>query len=501
MADQAHPRQDTSTPRQLTRQQLLEQNARLKQRYRELRQILKGHEESNQWIFNSNETVKLILDPASGSISRFNQEALRFYGYPRDVFSRMKYWELSLLTEDQLRKDLYRAKKGWRKEFSDKHQLVDGEIREVEIKAAPVRYRDKMVVFAIVVDVSQQKRSEELLSSKIEEYRLMPDYARSEMTQRWQSKELKLLLDTIQTQVWYMQDSETYGQVNKAHAEFLGRRTGEIEYQRLGDVFPRGAAKRRMAQNRQVLAHKKELEFEEWLADFSGEDRLLRLTMTPQFDDSGHVEAIVCSAVDLTEQRQAEEALQKDKKQLEIRSEHDELTGLANRRLFDRVFQREWRRAQRSGQQLSLVMVDIDFFKLYNDTYGHMAGDGCLKRVAQTMKRAVGRSADIVCRYGGEEFLVILPDTDCSGAARVAEKIRFDVAELKIPHEKGTGGEVVTVSVGAVSMLSMHGLNSAPREVLLEAADSALYRAKNRGKNRIACLELDAEGKVRNAYG
>ncbi|MCF8104145.1 MAG: diguanylate cyclase [Desulfohalobiaceae bacterium] len=500
MADQAKTLEETVSPKP-TRQELLEQNARLRRRCQELQQDWKEREESNHWIFFSNETVKLLLDPVSGAISNFNQEALHFYGYRRDDFSRMKFWDLSLLTEDQLRKDLYRAKNGWCKGFSDKHQLYCGEIRDVEVKAAPVKYRGKMVVFAVIIDVSRQKRNEELLSSKIEEYRLMPDYVRSEMAQRWQSKELRLLLDNIQIQVWYMQDNETYGQVNRAHAEFLGHRAEEIEYQRLQDILPGDAARRRVAQNKQVQARKKELEFEEWFPNSGNEKRLLRLTKTPQFDDAGNVEFVVCSALDITEQKLAEETLQKNNRLLEISSEHDDLTGLANRRLFDKVFQREWQRATRAAQQLSLVMVDIDFFKLYNDTYGHMSGDQCLKKVAETLKQAVSRSADIVCRYGGEEFLAILPDTDYSGAARVAEKIRFDIAALKIPHEQAVNTDIVTVSVGAASMPSMLGLNSPPREVMLNAVDKALYRAKNMGKNRIACLELDAEGRVKNTYG
>ncbi|MCF8107700.1 MAG: diguanylate cyclase [Desulfohalobiaceae bacterium] len=501
MAEQAQAREEAAAPRKLTREELLEQNVRLKRRCKELHRSWKESEESNYWIFCSNETVKLLLDPVSGGISNFNQESLRFYGYPRDAFAKMKFWELSLLTEDQLRKDLYRVKKGWRKEFSDKHQLFDGEIRDVEIKAAPVKYHGKMVVFAVIIDVSRQKRSEELLSSKVEEFRLMPDYIQSELTTRWQSKELKLLLDNIQTQVWYLQDSETYGLVNKAHAEFLGRSPEEIEYQSLPAVLPKDMARQSIAQNRQVLEQKKEQKFEEWQTSFTGEARLLRLTKTPQLDDAGNVEFIVCMAEDITEQKKAEEALQKLNRMLEIQSQQDELTGLANRRCFDKIFQREWQRAKRSAQKISLVMVDIDFFKQYNDTYGHMAGDVCLKKVADTLKQAVSRSADVVCRYGGEEFLVILPDTDCSGAARVAEKIRFDIAALNIPHEQAVHAGKLTVSVGAAAMMSMHGLSTPPREILLEAVDSALYRAKNKGKNRIACLELDAEGKVRNAYG
>jgi diguanylate cyclase (GGDEF)-like protein len=160
----------------------------------------------------------------------------------------------------------------------------------------------------------------------------------------------------------------------------------------------------------------------------------------------------------------------------------DGLTGLSNRRTFDDMLDREWRRLARVGQPLSLIMFDVDHFKLYNDTYGHGAGDACLKRVAECAVGALQRPADMVARYGGEEFVAILPDTSAPGAEAVAEAIRENVAALEIPHQRSTTAAYVTVSLGHASLVPR--INR-PTADLLVAADKALYAAKAGGRNRV----------------
>lgn len=163
----------------------------------------------------------------------------------------------------------------------------------------------------------------------------------------------------------------------------------------------------------------------------------------------------------------------------------DGLTGIANRRQFDEVLSREWRRCLRAHEPLSLLMVDVDFFKQYNDGYGHQAGDECLKAVAEALRGKLRRPADIVTRYGGEEFAAILPDTGLEGALLVAEAMRSAVQALGLPHE-GSAFDVVTVSIGVAS-LSPQQAEGMPR--LLGAADWALYEAKRHGRNGIQAAE------------
>ncbi|MBA3015683.1 MAG: PleD family two-component system response regulator [Proteobacteria bacterium] len=167
-------------------------------------------------------------------------------------------------------------------------------------------------------------------------------------------------------------------------------------------------------------------------------------------------------------------------------SNRDGLTGIANRRSFDETLDSEWNRAKRLRSCLSLVMVDIDHFKLFNDHYGHIAGDECLRWVAQALKQSLRRACDFVSRYGGEEFVCILPETDLDEALKVAEHLRSAVAELAIPHAFSTVVGTVTISMGVASMMPLPEKASVD---LMLAADQALYQAKNTGRNRVCYFQ------------
>ena len=159
----------------------------------------------------------------------------------------------------------------------------------------------------------------------------------------------------------------------------------------------------------------------------------------------------------------------------------DGLTGVANRRHFDAVLLREWRRAMRQGEELSIIMCDIDFFKPYNDAYGHQSGDECLRRAAQALSNAMERGGDLLARYGGEEFIAVLPGTTLSGASFVAEQMRKAISELNIAHPGSPFG-CITASFGIASAVAMPETN--PSDII-GAADIALYKAKHLGRNRV----------------
>ena len=159
----------------------------------------------------------------------------------------------------------------------------------------------------------------------------------------------------------------------------------------------------------------------------------------------------------------------------------DGLTGIPNRRHFDEVLDREWRRAMRQGDELSILMCDIDFFKLYNDTFGHQAGDECLCKVAQALTASMDRGGDLLARYGGEEFVAVLPGTSLSGASHVAAQMRKAINELALEHPGSPVGHV-TASFGVASAVAMPETN--PQDIV-GAADRALYKAKNAGRNRV----------------
>lgn len=175
--------------------------------------------------------------------------------------------------------------------------------------------------------------------------------------------------------------------------------------------------------------------------------------------------------------------LQRSRDELEQQAKSDPLTGLANRRYFDSRLNSEWLRAQRGLEPLSLIYLDVDFFKAYNDHYGHQAGDDCLIRIARAIQQSVQRAGDLCARYGGEEFIVLLPQTSLGSALAVAEKLRASVEAAHIRHEHSDVADHVTVSCGVASMMPASGSSSSH---LIEAADRALYAAKSAGRNRIS---------------
>jgi diguanylate cyclase (GGDEF)-like protein len=170
-------------------------------------------------------------------------------------------------------------------------------------------------------------------------------------------------------------------------------------------------------------------------------------------------------------------------KRLENLSATDTLTQVANRRYLDNFLSAEWRRAQREGGNIGLIMIDIDHFKGYNDNYGHVEGDKCLRRVAQTLKQQVQRPRDLVARFGGEEFAIILPSIQFDGMAVVAERLRQAIEDLAIPNAGSEVNAYVTVSMGLAWCEPRVGEDVV---VLMEAADEALYAAKSAGRNRIS---------------
>lgn len=175
------------------------------------------------------------------------------------------------------------------------------------------------------------------------------------------------------------------------------------------------------------------------------------------------------------------EQLQQANQELQHLATHDKLTKLPNRRYFDDYLDQEWRRLTREQAPLSLILCDVDYFKPYNDTYGHLAGDHCLAQVAQAIARVIKRPADLAARYGGEEFAIILPNTDLAGAIRTGELVQASIAQAQIPHRQSTIKSVITVSLGIACLTPSLDV---PLYHLTDLADQALYKAKEQGRDR-----------------
>jgi diguanylate cyclase (GGDEF)-like protein/PAS domain S-box-containing protein len=210
-----------------------------------------------------------------------------------------------------------------------------------------------------------------------------------------------------------------------------------------------------------------------------GNHLYLAIDAGPIHDEDGNLIAVVETLRDMTDQKRAEMALQ-------TLAAKDGLTGLANRRAFDSTLQSEWLRLEHSGKPMSLLFVDVDHFKLFNDRHGHQSGDECLRAVATIVGAQALRPIDLAARYGGEEFAIILPETGRDGARDVAERIRQAVLDLKIAHGAPRASAHVTLSVGVAT------LEPGPHagcDSLLAQADQALYAAKRLGRNRVIAAD------------
>ena len=208
-------------------------------------------------------------------------------------------------------------------------------------------------------------------------------------------------------------------------------------------------------------------------------------------DESGAVDSLIGFMFDINERKKTEQELVRLQQELEELSFKDGLTGVANRRMFDSIIDVEWVNARRNHQPLSVIMLDIDYFKQYNDHYGHIQGDDCLKQVAQALARTATRARDFVARFGGEEFIMVLPETDANAARKVAERCVAAIRDEQIPHAQSAVSEYLTISLGVGSVIPLHDMEAMR---FIEDVDRMLYKAKQRGRNRAEYLPASSGG-------
>lgn len=205
-------------------------------------------------------------------------------------------------------------------------------------------------------------------------------------------------------------------------------------------------------------------------------------------DEAGRIKGFNGFSIDISETVRAEQELKRINERLKKLSVIDGLTKIPNRRRFNEYLESEWKRHYRTREPISVIMCDIDFFKNYNDHYGHQAGDDCLEKVAAAIAGCASRSSDLAARYGGEEFALILPGTDDKGAMIVSEKVRDRILNLKLIHEKSNVSKYVTLSLGGGTMVPN---NNNSEQTLVALADENLYRAKGKGRNQSVCKKGD----------
>ncbi len=222
--------------------------------------------------------------------------------------------------------------------------------------------------------------------------------------------------------------------------------------------------------------------YESCLLRKDGQLRWFLISAKPIFDERGNFEGSFGMFTDINDRKEMELLLEESNRRLTELSNMDSLTGIANRRRFDAALEHEYSRLRRSNSKLSVILLDIDHFKDYNDCYGHVMGDECLRQIASVLASSINRAVDLAARYGGEEFACILPDTDLQGAVQVAERIRQGIRELGIEHKKSPVSEFVTASFGVITVQYSSAISS---DEVVAMADKLLYQAKSAGRNRI----------------
>jgi diguanylate cyclase (GGDEF)-like protein/PAS domain S-box-containing protein len=268
---------------------------------------------------------------------------------------------------------------------------------------------------------------------------------------------------------------------NEKFADLLGHTIDDLIGRYVIDIDQQGAA--RIRRNFMIFDGGGTVPDHQFVRD----ERVFQVSVAPYRDAHGHVCAIIVSMAEVTEEARTFRQMAEANRDLSTRASRDGLTGLYNRAYFEEALQRELKRMQRGGDKaLSLVLADVDYFKQYNDHYGHVAGDNCLIAAAGAVQSALLRPVDLLSRYGGEELIAILADTDADGARRAAERMREAVAALQAPHSKSPFG-IVTASFGVATITEIKAASlHEARDRLVEAADRALYRAKHEGRNRTA---------------
>ncbi len=417
--------------------------------------ILRSNVESFRRLLDRNPVAMAVTDK-NGKFIFFNNKFLETFGYTLEDIPTVDDWWPRAYPDAQYRQKVFHSWKSAamkairnKEETETKEWRVtckDGTVRDIEFRMASMQ--DVNIV--IFNDITGRKKEEETISHLAAIVEFSDDAI------------IGITLDGI-IMSWNLGAKKLYGYTK---AEAINHSVSMLIPPERSEEGP---ALRAHISRGQVVDH-----YETVRRRKDGTLLDVALTISP-VKHNGRITGASAIARDITERKKAEQLLQR-------LSTIDELTGLANRRAFDEFLDKELRHAQRAGHIISLMMIDVDFFKKYNDTYGHLKGDACLKLVADVLESVARRPGDKVARFGGEEFVIVLSMTDKQNAVSIAEKIRMDIEALKILHARSKVNNFVTVSIGVVALMPQQKTH--PSDII-RYADEALYQAKNQGRNRV----------------
>lgn len=421
---------------------------------------LRASEANYRTIFDEVNDAIFVHDIETGDIIDVNRKMCEMYGYTMDEARSLNVAALSAgepeYSQEKALQFIKKAALGepqffeWvAKDKSSRHFRV-----EVSLKRIVIGSKDRLL--AVVRDITERKEAEEAIKESKKFFEQVVNTA----------KALIVGLDTCGKIVLFNNFCEEITGWKRDEATGKHWLTNFIPpryWPQLGHI------------SKSTIEQVGGKEYEYPILTKTGKERIVAWNNTSLRDATGKISLIICTGIDITERKLAQDISER-------LSNTDGLTGVANRRYLDQYLEREWRRAARSAAQISLIMCDIDYFKAFNDAYGHQSGDCCLKKVASALKDTLQRAGDLIARYGGEEFAIVLPDTDARGAAVLAESLRAGVEALGIEHAKSQVSQHVTISLGVATLIPAPGSSY---DELISAADKALYRAKQEGRNRV----------------
>ena len=412
--------------------------------------------------------IYLIQD---GLFKYVNPKFAEIHGYSPEEFIDHKGVAETALPEDApgIYENIRKRLSGEADFLRDEFRIVTkkGLVRDVEIYGGHTTYRGKKAIIGTLVDVTERKQTEAMLN--------------------WKTAFLEAQVNTsldgilvIDSQGKRVLQNQRAVDMWKIPLQILDEQGGRDQFEHMAGMAKQN---RQFREKVDYLRHRPMETSRDEIELIDG--AVVDTYSCPVLGESGEYYGRIWTFRDITELRRYWDML-------ENLSTTDGLTDLPNRRRFDDFLSREWRRSMRDQSLLSLVFMDIDFFKEFNDHYGHLAGDDCLRQVAAVLREVVHRPGDLAARYGGEEFACVLPDTDLNGAATLAYRIRDRMTELNIPHFFSSVADRLTLSFGVATLIP--GKGQSPSD-LIRLADSLLYAAKEGGRNQVRSWQQPARGK------
>lgn len=341
-------------------------------------------------------------------------------------------------------------------------------IRHVEIASGPIIYNHVPSIQVIIRDITERRELEDSLK---------------------QSQEMhQFIAENTTDIVSYLNPDGTYHFISPSCKQLLGYKPIEVTGKRVAQILHPEESYKILELIVSAHSNLDSAAFSHRLRRKDGTYLWFETTARALRTPEKELDGIVAVSRDITAWLEKERTLKESNEKLRHLLNIDGLTGIANRRYFDERLVEEWNRMKQQAAPLSVLMIDIDFFKNFNDYYGHQAGDACIQQIATALQDTVKRNSDVVARYGGEEFVVLLPETDIDGAAFVGELLVENVRALELLNAVSTVSKFVTVSVGCSSVIPSDERESTE---LIELADKGLYAAKDAGKNQVVLFESD----------